>query len=276
MARSRPVSAADSSMHKMHPSPDKVDARRAKRRARSMLSQRRYRATQKASNTQLQADVELLEQTTVRLEAHLSVLHDRRGVGECVAAMREYVRLFERGYSPASQDPRLTQRQVAFLNNFVSPALQFDGEGGADVMLDGWIKLTTSFGSVRNELVAIDLLSVNDDDNTIRFRVAACLHLEMNASTVQKLFPHQVHRASLVAKLVGKTLRLDAGASVAFDATTKQMTRLDCESNVAAALVAQLQSIEDAVEALQGELATESLFGRLQQLTLEETGTNDS
>ncbi|KAF0692302.1 Aste57867_16613 [Aphanomyces stellatus] len=106
-----------------------MEARRAKRRARSMLSQRKYRANQKASNSQLEADVQSLEMSNLRLEARRSVLHDRQGVSDCMEAVREFGRLFERGYNPASKDWRHTQRQEAFVrDSFVSPTLHFRGK----------------------------------------------------------------------------------------------------------------------------------------------------
>ncbi|KAF0689848.1 hypothetical protein As57867_018654, partial [Aphanomyces stellatus] len=199
-----------------------------------------------------------LEMSNLRLEARRSVLHDRQGVSDCMEAVREFGRLFERGYNPASKDWRHTQRQEAFVrDSFVSPTLHFRGKGGAAFLLEIWAMLTTSFGSVYHVVQDVEMVSVDDASDRIQLRAAT-----LSASSPSGR-PH--------GEACGEDDEAGRAHFLDFDATTHRVTRLEFEANVAAALVAQLRSIEDAVEALRGELETENTLAFLQHLTLDES-----
>ncbi|KAF0689850.1 Aste57867_18720 [Aphanomyces stellatus] len=218
-----------------------------------MLSQRKYRATQKAANNQLQVDVQSLERTNLRLEARRAVLHDRLGVSDCIEAIHAFGQLLERGKRLCAI--RFSRRRSV------------RGISGAAFLLETWAALTLSFGSVHNYIQDVKLLDAID---RLRVRVTACLRFEISASTIEMLFPHLVHRHhDLVDKLVGTTLELST--RIVLDFEGKRVTRLELESNAAAAFVAQHQIIEVAVEALGGEIATEGLLVWLQQLAIDES-----
>ncbi|RHY70009.1 hypothetical protein DYB30_006876 [Aphanomyces astaci] len=219
---------------------DRVEARRAKRRNRSKISQRKYRANQKASNTQLVEDVRELEMNNLRLEARLSVLHERQGVSQCIASIKEYLQLFEHGYNPRGGDVGHTNRQEAFVHKFVTPNVDYNG------------KWTT-----------IQVLTV--DEHAIVLETTVFMHVLVTDTSVCALFPRLAqHRADLADKLVGTKLTVPLRALFTHDAHTHQVTRVQATASVAVALVKHLNSVEEASEALLGALLDDNLLLELQ------------
>ncbi|KAF0740182.1 hypothetical protein Ae201684P_016258 [Aphanomyces euteiches] len=240
--------------------------RLAKRRARSMISQRKYRANQKASNDQLVHDVRALELMTVTLEARLVVLQERQGVSIMVNAIKEYLALFQHGYHPFGPDSSLTQRQEAFLHRIMSPNVEFMGNVGVVPVLESGATFTSLFSNYQVVTQHIQVLSITDDDVLIE---ANCtIHVQISATTIQSLFPQLIRRhdnSDILDKLIGKALQLPTRYVFVFNIASRQVIRLDIFASIAAAFVEQLQSIDAACDALQGVMKDEVLL-RLQQL----------
>ncbi|RHX96797.1 hypothetical protein DYB25_005065 [Aphanomyces astaci] len=242
---------------------DRVEARRAKRRNRSKISQRKYRANQKASNTQLVEDVRELEMNNLRLEARLSVLHERQGVSQCIASIKEYLQLFEHGYNPRGGDVGHTNRQEAFVHKFVTPNVDYNGKIGVDYLLDQWATYYALFESFRIEWTTIQVLTV--DEHAIVLETTVFMHVLVTDTSVCALFPRLAqHRADLADKLVGTKLTVPLRALFTHDAHTHQVTRVQATASVAVALVKHLNSVEEASEALLGALLDDNLLLELQ------------
>ncbi|ETW02860.1 hypothetical protein, variant 2 [Aphanomyces invadans] len=98
-----------------------LEARRARRRHRSKINQRKYRAWQRAANNQLQHDVNELQTHTKRLESHVLALYNGERFLAEEKSIQEYVRLFAHGFDRS-------ERQVTFLRYFMAPDVWCGGQ----------------------------------------------------------------------------------------------------------------------------------------------------
>ncbi|RHY23959.1 hypothetical protein DYB32_009021 [Aphanomyces invadans] len=243
---------------------DRMEARRAKRRNRSKISQRKYRANQKASNTQLVEDVRALEMNNLRLEARLSVLHERQGVSQCIAAVSQYLHLFEFGYSRARPDVDLAAQQEAFVYNFAVSNIDFNGKVGVQAILDQWATYDALFESVRIECLSIHVLTV--DEHTIVLETDLFMHVLVTNVAVQVLFPRLARCPDLVAKMVDSKLKLPLRIIFTHNANSHRVARIQATASVAVALVEHFKSTEEASEALRDALLDDNLLLDLQNI----------
>ncbi|RHY19729.1 hypothetical protein DYB36_010893 [Aphanomyces astaci] len=221
-----------------------IEARRARRRHRSKINQRKYRAWQRTANNQLQHDVNELQIHTKRLESHVLALYNGERFHAEESSVQEYFRLFSAGFDRS-------ERQLTFLRFFFTPNVWCLGQhGGVDKVIDLWERITATFASLRVEYQHITGMFSLADEVSIQAKVLA--HLKMAPSAMDVVFPNVVmRRPDLARKLKGQVLVLPLHVTFIFDAT-KRVVRVDVDADVFSALLAHLESVHDVAVALDG------------------------
>ncbi|KAF0716806.1 Aste57867_2655 [Aphanomyces stellatus] len=223
---------------------DLLESRRARRRQRSKVNQRKYRAWQRASDNQLKHDVEELTTSTKRLELHLKALHRGERFSVEADSVQEYLRLFARGYDGSA-------RQHTFLRFFLAPNVWCAGENGVDHVISLWDSYNVNFGSVHIDMRHLTGLYTCQDEVAVEALVVARLHV--TSVTLTTLFPHlrAQDRTDLVQKLLGQVLHVPLRLLYVFD-EAKKVVRIETEANWFAALADHLERVGDISVAMDG------------------------
>ncbi|CAK4971708.1 unnamed protein product [Aphanomyces euteiches] len=219
-------------------SPDRDEVRRAKRRHRSKINQRKYRAWQRAANVQLEHDVAELDAQTKRLEAHLVALQRGERFHAEVEAVQAYFDLFKLGYDHS-------ERQKAYLRHFLVPTVWWMGQIGIEHVMAQWEAYSASFDAIRLEMCRLDRLYARADEVAVHASILA--HLTPTVDSIATLFPS----LPFAHKLMDKTLRLPIGFVFVFGAT-KRVIRLETNIDLTVALMEHLGSVDDVALALEG------------------------
>ncbi|KAF0716807.1 Aste57867_2656 [Aphanomyces stellatus] len=217
------------------------DARRARRRFRSKINQRKYRALATSSQQQLDEDVAVLVATTARLESHREALE--RGLW-CHAeelSILEYFRVMGSGYTHSA-------RQETFLEHFLSPDILCLDKTGRGAVSAAWDAYNTYFASYEVTCERLNPLYASSDFVVVEAIVVG--KLQASQSTIQHIFPHLLHRADLLVKMINRDLELSVRVVFTFNAS-KVLVRLESHPNVVGALLHQFGDLGDVVAVIQ-------------------------
>lgn len=258
------------------PFPAVPPRRQKKRRNRNGWGPFRSVVRERSVDFNLTLDVQQLQQEVQHLEAVRNALRFKSlnlrhaPDGSLMQTVREYFRLFRRGYCVRGDSPRLAgarnvdglireSEQRAFIFSVMDEALDCgNGLYGPQVMVEQISNYSTFLRYISFDLNSFDIVTVED---SVIVTTYATLRFQILRTTIAMIFPHVMGNEALVARLVGQELAPVGKITFYFNAKDK------CERYVAeldfAGLFFDLLDDPRDVDILMGRalIADNSMFG---------------
>lgn len=249
-----------------------------KRRNRSGWGPFRSVVRERSAAFNLTLDVQQLQQevqalTAVRDALLLKSLNLRHAPdGSLMRTVREYFRLFRRGYRVHGDQPRLEgadagvadglvreSEQRAFIFSAMDEALDCgNGLFGPQVMVEQISNYSTFLRYIAFELESFDIVAAEE---SVIITTRATLRFQILRMTIAMIFPHIMGNEGIVARLVGQELAPVGTVTFYFNAKGK-CEKYTAELDFAGLFFALLDDPKD-VEALMGRalIADNSMLG---------------
>ncbi|KAG9416550.1 hypothetical protein AC1031_000950 [Aphanomyces cochlioides] len=181
--------------------------RKAIRKHKSKMNQRRYRADQKLRRKNLEASVQALNIEIAHLEGRVdsmrqlvpAPLHSFEPETKIV---HHYFKMFANGLRKNLVNPNQSL-QLEFLSSIMVPDLVFLESIGIDKLSQQWQLYSTSFHSFQVECHGFKPISFSPN---IIISVDTTVHLRLSRQSFCLLFPHILHNEQLTQKMVGRVL----------------------------------------------------------------------
>ncbi|OQR92184.1 hypothetical protein THRCLA_22403 [Thraustotheca clavata] len=226
---------------------DKITARSAQRRAQSRINQRRYRASQKRADEELEKQVIELSSTVSRYEGKVVALRSAVLFGEReLKVTMEYFKTFADGY--LNSNPSMAKFQRNFLRSNMKEDLIFLGQVGIKKLFQQWRLYDSLFHSFNMECQNYDIVYSYP---TKMVHCPATLFLRISRVTIQALYPNILNDEYLVQKLVGQVLRLPVLCLFYFDQDGK-ITQFDTIADMVGGHHELLKNISSTLIVLDG------------------------